>query len=229
MKGDENKFILPSNSTGFIVGLRFWKRPHESMRHKSDMFSMSATHVWPSKKPMEAKVPLQTFFDLPDANKYSGVFACKLVCLTSSLNLSYTHEYLRRDGELVHGLVALWGEVIEHEYGYRAQYAYPLTLSVARHADHYGTDLLRLQEGSGFSHPFESLKKYLKANLESMKPANEKDLVDFLQRDRSQTLQELHHEEIIHQMRQMQQNMRMVTWPNPLMPQPPWIIRNTGP
>lgn len=51
---------------------------------------------------------------------------------------------------LVSGIVALWGTVYEHEFGYRAQYAYPVVIFKKPNVDHiiestiheYGIEIL---------------------------------------------------------------------------------------
>jgi len=48
------------------------------------------------------------------------------------------HSVFAHLGEPIFGTVRLWGNVIEHEYGWRAEYAYPHTLSSRVLADHYG-------------------------------------------------------------------------------------------
>ena len=45
------------------------------------------------------------------------------------------------------GRVALWGRVIEHEYGYRAQYAYPQRLRLIRQFCFWMSDMRRSTPG----------------------------------------------------------------------------------
>src|SRR5579863_974109 len=62
------------------------------------------------------------FAELPDFNCTCGVYAAR------------TTEHLRQCGYKkfgVHGEVYLWGTVIEHERGWRAQFAYPKTFVLA--------------------------------------------------------------------------------------------------
>src|ERR1035441_3285504 len=57
--------------------------------------------------------------DVPQANCTCGVYAAK------------TFHHLRSVGYAkcgIHGEVYLWGTVVEHEFGWRAQFAYPKTL-----------------------------------------------------------------------------------------------------
>lgn len=44
------------------------------------------------------------------------------------------------DGKRVFGEVALWGTVIEHEHGWRAEYAYPRVLTSREAAERYGVE-----------------------------------------------------------------------------------------
>src|SRR5208283_4983697 len=56
--------------------------------------------------------------DIPEANCTCGIYAAK------------TLHYFRSAGYErygIHGEVYLWGKVVEHELGYRAQFAYPKT------------------------------------------------------------------------------------------------------
>ncbi|MGC1647738.1 MAG: hypothetical protein WA741_18100, partial [Candidatus Sulfotelmatobacter sp.] len=59
--------------------------------------------------------------DAPEENCTCGVYAAK------------TFDHFRRGGYErygIHGEVYLWGKVVEHELGYRAQFAYPRNLVI---------------------------------------------------------------------------------------------------
>jgi hypothetical protein len=62
----------------------------------------------------------------PGLGVFSGVYAWK------NVNDCYLHRKTLEHMPLVHGTVNLWGRVIEHEKGFRAQFAYPKTLIVKR-------------------------------------------------------------------------------------------------
>ena len=61
-----------------------------------------------------------------------GVYALKTQEALTELRRPHTHRWSRAAAlaTLVWGEVSLWGTVIEHEHGYRAQYAYPRRITV---------------------------------------------------------------------------------------------------
>ncbi len=91
--------------------------------------------------------------ELPDFSCTCGVYAAKSI------------EHLRQRGYKrfgVHGEVYLWGRVVEHERGWRAQFAYPKTLFLAadkfpfslseinarlKTLTDFGTDIFLLRDG----------------------------------------------------------------------------------
>ncbi len=144
MKGEEGRFVLPGNSRGMVVAVRFWRgcvvpSPIGYKRIKS----VTAPMHWKINKAMEAMVPLRKKFNIPSANGYSGIFGCKVGAFL--FNKTHLLGNLRRDF-IIFGLVALWGEVIEHEEGYRAQFGYPLSLSDKGLADDYGVETFLVPE-----------------------------------------------------------------------------------
>lgn len=61
--------------------------------------------------------------------KSSGVPRAGCTCgWHAARDMDYLHENFQGVGEQVMGEVALWGKVISHEKGYRAQYAHPLRI-----------------------------------------------------------------------------------------------------
>lgn len=84
-------------SVGEIVAWRCWRLQHGFLT------SMAVESVWAPKEAMEGDV------------SHSGVHAWK----KSSSAIEYGMTYL---GVIVIGTVKLWGEVIEHDRGYRAQF-----------------------------------------------------------------------------------------------------------
>lgn len=123
MSRDLNSWLLPQNSSGYVVGFRGWY----FFPGKDLLQSLCKDTHWPIGLPFECEVPLlqerggkytdiKTGFNGYD--KRVGVFAFKTI--TQTLNSGFLQHFV--------GKVALWGEIAEHEGGYRAQYAYPLTL-----------------------------------------------------------------------------------------------------
>lgn len=133
MSRDLNSWLLPQNSSGYVVGVRGWYFYSERLQ------SLCHDSLWPIGLPFECEVPLlngygATYADIKEnRNGYDrrvGIFAFKT--LEQTLDSGFLQHFV--------GKVALWGEVAEHEKGYRAQYAYPLTLIEARgrHGSHKG-------------------------------------------------------------------------------------------
>src|SRR3990167_116323 len=63
--------------------------------------------------------------DVPQAGCSCGFWAFKS-------DREVPSSYIKPDRTLVRGTVALWGRVIEHQEGYSAEYAYPVTLWLER-------------------------------------------------------------------------------------------------
>jgi hypothetical protein len=92
---------------GEIIGWRGWKiTPTGFLR------SMSADVLWPPDEPMEGKTKTR--------EEHNGVYAFK-ACKDFL-------KQMENAGLEVYGRVALWGDVIEHELGYRAEYAKVVSL-----------------------------------------------------------------------------------------------------
>lgn len=73
--------------------------------------------TWQPREIVEASCRTSRWHDAPDPG------------CTCGLHATHSVDVLRRTRcPAVLGRVALWGRVIEHEYGYRAQYAYPQRL-----------------------------------------------------------------------------------------------------
>lgn len=100
----------PLKTTDFIVGeiiaWRGWR-----VRRDGFLQSMSADAVWPPDEPMDGNVK-----SLKD---HCGVYAYK-----KAKDFLASHS----DTLDIYGRVALWGDVIEHELGYRAEYAKVISL-----------------------------------------------------------------------------------------------------
>ncbi len=132
MKGEENKFILPSNSKGFIIGFRAW-------RHypPGDILSLVAITEWKPNEALKANCLVSKI-----GSKMNGINAYRVT--RNIPKIVYIYH--------VSGFVALWGTVIEHKYGYRAQYAYPLTLDVEDLANIYNVKYLPRPTLEDFNH-----------------------------------------------------------------------------
>ncbi len=93
---------------GEIVAWRAWRIIQTSAGLR--LMSVTQKSMWEPGEPMVGK---------PSANSLEGIYASKTrAMIENSPYATYS----------IIGEVALWGEVVEHENGYRAQYAKPLTL-----------------------------------------------------------------------------------------------------
>lgn len=74
-------------------------------------------HPWPPRKPAQASCKLGRMHRAPDAECSCG------------LHGTHGTDILRRTrNPAVLGTIALWGRVVEHELGYRGEFAYPQRL-----------------------------------------------------------------------------------------------------
>lgn len=99
---------------GYYTGYRAWRVEHK------ELCSLFITDSWPKNEtcialrkagPVSADLGIHIQAHRNDAEKFLGVL---------SLNMFWSC--------IVVGRVAFWGHVVEHEKGWRAQYAYPLCL-----------------------------------------------------------------------------------------------------
>lgn len=80
------------------------------------------SHPWPPMREAEARCKLARMHEAPNPDCSCGLHGAQ------------DPDMLRRaKSPSVIGTVALWGRVVEHELGYRGQYAYPQRLRLACH------------------------------------------------------------------------------------------------
>jgi len=127
-----------------IVGYRIWQWDAPFLK------SLSNGEPWFPGKPMTAKCCAGLAHEQPPQERCTcGIYAAR-----------ETLDQLARRMRCIHGEVYLWGRVVEHTDGWRAQYAYPKTLTFpwARRAGSdmgaliaYGADIdmPRVQGGEG--------------------------------------------------------------------------------
>src|SRR5579875_2580564 len=98
-----------------IIGWRAWYVCRDR-NFTPQLWSVVHALPWPSGSPLVAHA-------LPTSLPKAGIYAYRSPELA-------VDEFASSDwgGGLVLGSVALWGTVVEHERGYRAQYAYPQEL-----------------------------------------------------------------------------------------------------
>ena len=102
-----------------IVGYRCWKVSPTSKAGR--LLAIGVTKEWPAGKPIQAtnRGCTKSHSDIPGLNCECGMWAFKTLADLKDAISEYTHM------DLVAGQVYLWGRVIECEFGFRAEYAYP--------------------------------------------------------------------------------------------------------
>ena len=98
---------------GEIIGWRCWKVDGGLIK------SMAADILWAPGDPMKHNSKLGSIL----ADTSGGVHAW--FDATGAIN--YLRDYAAEPGPFIVGKVALWGDVIEHERGYRAEFAKPVS------------------------------------------------------------------------------------------------------
>ena len=113
---------------GPIVGWRVWR-----IAVDGELVSAYTPAGWPSRAPIVARC-----YERPGAHEapaehcVCGVYACD----DAHAALFYAH----RSGSAVVGRTRLWGRVVEHEAGWRAERAYPDAIYVPREQFHDAAD-----------------------------------------------------------------------------------------
>src|SRR5438105_11494452 len=123
--------------TGYILAWRAF-----DVEGKTRLYSLcGGQYRWSPKTPFRAECncwPRSHRPDIaPNPDGWCGIYALK--------SREDAQEYV--EGGIIMAQVALWGRVIVHEYGYRAEFAYPQALYVPTHrrngrdriAKHYRT------------------------------------------------------------------------------------------
>src|ERR1039458_7150389 len=98
-----------------IIGYRVWRWDDAGLRSLNGK-------PWSTCEPLAAKCGAGKAHDadeVPQTDCTCGVYAAK--------NLEHLRQF-GYEGRGIHGEVYLWGTVVEHELGWRAQFAYPKSL-----------------------------------------------------------------------------------------------------
>lgn len=93
---------------GEIIGWRMWRLSHGFLR------SYSADRVWAPGEPMTGK---------PGDHKSDGIWAFKEKSRALHKAMDTATGSISHDTAVVYGSVRLYGLIVEHELGYRAEYA----------------------------------------------------------------------------------------------------------
>lgn len=115
-----------------IIGYRQWR-----IKEKGILLSFHDLSEWPANAPKEASCH--------NSNRHKEIPAKRCLCGIYALK-NPLDAYL-------YGKVALWGRIIEHKDGYRAQYAYPVELYVP------GNYSIYQEIGERYSIPVTVIKK----------------------------------------------------------------------
>ena len=126
--------ILPLTHTNYITAYRAW------FIRNNALDSLVAYRIWEPFKPMTEKKRLYfSEFSSLNLHKFFNFTLYGIYSFKNKL-LFDKHMTLTFDME---GKVAIWGEIVEHEYGYRSQFAYPISLSNKSLALKYGCQYKR--------------------------------------------------------------------------------------
>ena len=118
-----------------IEAWRFWELIGEEKKEDGHLelalASTAHAYIWPSREPTEASCDYCGDFYCHRTMRQNGISMFN--CMGGLYGYKSKSFALRKDlavsdGNAILGTVALWGRIIEHEEGYRAQYAYPLAL-----------------------------------------------------------------------------------------------------
>lgn len=113
---------------GELTGVRGWQIGSDGF-----LRSMTANVVWAPGEPMDGKTNSKS--------EHCGVYAYKKA-----------RDFLKAHGDLhIYGKVALWGDVIEHELGYRAEFAKITSLDGVLGSQRDDRELARCRERYGLT------------------------------------------------------------------------------
>lgn len=121
----------------YIEGWRFWKLVGEwaADQFRLALESIAYAYAWPPREPARATCDYcwphtscgaHARGEMAVHNCAGGLYGYKSKQVALDIGLSDCGE------DAILGRVALWGQVIEHQHGFRAQYAYPLSLNESR-------------------------------------------------------------------------------------------------
>ena len=155
MKGDAAEFcagLLPGRATGHLIGWRVWEITAEGLLGSVWLDDT----VWSPGQPIIAEFRHHPMWAFPASAMLLAALERQGPIESGAgihaLKARYLAQSLAAVTGLILGRVALWGEIAEHERGYRAQYAYPVSLVVpwrmreigCRLAERYGCRVERV-------------------------------------------------------------------------------------
>ena len=111
-----------------LTGWRFWKIRKTTTDGELWLKSVIRSNLWPPMQRFEVGGSAQKESNEPDmypeTDSLSGIYAYK-----SSLHALENIDRFCYRGTLL-GKVHLWGVIQKHQFGYRAQFAYPVSVSM---------------------------------------------------------------------------------------------------
>lgn len=103
----------------YLIGFRGWIWD----KHSKNLTAVGHKTPWPKEEPFHATCNLETH-DAPAKGCYCGIWCFK----NPKVLVTKVRHYFDSNVTGVLGSVAIWGKVFEHKLGYRAEWAYPLSL-----------------------------------------------------------------------------------------------------
>lgn len=116
--------------TGYIVGYRIWRFAYPHF-----LSSMTASAVW---VPLEKHVGINlSNLETMERRDFHGIYA-----FNSLRALQHNMQTYINIPEYVVGEIALWGRILKHQHGYRAEFGYPLCIYRVPGSNHQALSII---------------------------------------------------------------------------------------
>lgn len=128
----------------YVTGWRVWRINEAGLADGRHRFTLAAVHIakaapWPTRVPYQARC--HGTDGHPNPTWHALTSRCPLVDCGCGIygfrqntpvrrELDYTKSQTTFPYGFAWGPVALWGHLMEHDLGYRAEFAYPIALSL---------------------------------------------------------------------------------------------------
>lgn len=133
----EEKIIVPDLIEP-IIGWRFWRIFFDTLKSENTFLESAVVRrLWPHREKMTAacfcRPEHYIHLESPAIESQCGIYAYKSLkhAFADADGLLCSGAMLRYYSGAILGKVKLWGKVQEHQFGYRAQFAYPYSFAVA--------------------------------------------------------------------------------------------------
>ena len=131
--------LEPNIILNYILARKYWFL-YKKGKDEYYLTGLAYKDPWPFRKEMTGRHIITDPIN-PQPTFYLHDFQISCSCGIHAFKMNYhPNDYL--DINAIIGIVALWGRVIEHENGYRAEFAYPQELSYFLCANCYHKELL---------------------------------------------------------------------------------------